>query len=290
MKKTPGKSSFSPRTILWSALTVLILLLVVTAGFRVLKQALMRGADSFFYPYLKAAAGTDEVADKSLLLRSSAELAAKVEQLSLSNRELALQSKSAGILLEENRILRRMLQISERKEQKFITAEIILRDPLRFRESFTVSKGSRHGIAPGAAVVEVSADGRLLLVGVVSECGARTAKVITLADESLHISGQVGANGAIGFTHTGSVQTSAGRIRFGMLPVRDDYISGGAVVTTGFEKSIPAGIKIGELHFTGVPLPGFASQDYSCELIPAVHPESLRFVSVLKNAAPGENE
>ena len=288
MKKVPEKIKFSPRTILWTALTILVLLTVITAGFRVLKQALMRGADSFFYPYLKAAAGTDEVSDKSLLLRSNAELAAKVEQLSLSNRELALQSKSAGILLEENRILRQMLKLSGKKDQQFVTAEIILRDPLRFREGFTISKGSRHGIAPGAAVVEVSADGRLLLVGIVSECGARTAKVIMLADESLHISGQVGANGAIGFTHTGTVQTAPGRIRFGMLPVRDDYISGGAVITTGFEKSIPAGLKIGELHFAGVPLSGLASLDYSCELIPAVHPESLRFVSVLKNRSDGE--
>ncbi len=288
MKKKPEKSRFSPRIVLWSALTVLVLLIVLTAGFRVLKTVLMRGADSFFYPYLKAAAGTDEVSDKTLLLRSSAELAAKVEQLSLSNRELALQSKSAGILREENRILRQMLQLAERKEYTFVTAEIILRDPLRFREGFTIGKGSRHGIAPGAAVVEVSSDGRLLLAGIVAECGARSAKVVTLADESLHISGKVGVNGAIGFTHTGSGQPQPGRIRFGMLPVRDDYVSGGAVVTTGFEKSVPAGIKIGELHFSGTPLPGLAASDYSCELIPAVHPESLRFVSVLKNNDSGK--
>ena len=287
MKPRPEKKRVSPRSVIIAAVAAAAAMIALTAGFRVLRQVIMRGADSFFYPYLRAAAGSEKISDRSLLLRSPAELAARVEQLGAANRELALQSSAAGTLLEENRILRQMLELSDRGERKFTVAEIMLRDPLRFRESFTIGKGSRHGVAVGAAVVEVSPDGRLLLIGVIAECGARTAKVVTIADNSLHISGRVGANGAVGFTNTGTGNAMPGRVRFGMLPVRDDYISGGAVVTTGFERNIPAGIKIGELDFSGAVLPSLNTPDYSCDLIPAVKLESLRFVAVLTTPAPG---
>lgn len=265
----------------------LILAVMLIAGFRVLRMVIMRSADSFFYPYLKVASGTDNISDSSLLLCSTIELAQRVEALTARNRELALQSKSVGALLEENRILRDMAKLTERSENGFVIAEILLRDPLRYRESFTISKGSRDGIVPGSAVVDVSPDGRLLLIGIISECGARSAKVLTLADKSLHISGRVGANGAIGFTNTGTVQPGTGMIRFGMLPVRNDYIAGGAVMTSGFEQMIPEGIKIGELHFSGSSHPGFGEVEYSCELLPAAAFEKIRFVAVLNRRIPG---
>jgi rod shape-determining protein MreC len=260
---------------------------VLIAGFRVLRVVVMRSADSFFYPYLKAFSGTGHISDRSLLFLSTAELAARVELLTAGNRELALQNKAAGTLREENRILRQMLNLQNRREHTFVVAEILLRDPLRFREAFTIGKGSRDGIVPGSAVVDVSPDGRLLLIGIISECGARTAKVMTIADPSLHIAGKVGANGAVGFTNTGNAVAGQGMIRFGMLPARNDYISGGAVLTAGFEQGIPEGLKIGELHFSGASIPGIGELDYSCELHPAVRFESLRFVAVLNRLEPG---
>ena len=206
-----------------------------------------------------------------------------VEKLQASNRELALQSRAAATLLDENVTFRRMLKLNDAPNMNFEVAEIVLRDPLRFREGFTIGKGFRHGITPGAAVVEVTPDGRLLLIGVVAECGARTAKVVTLADSSLRVSGRVGANGAVGFTNAGYGTPAPGMVRFGMLPVRSDYVSGGAVVTTGYEKNIPDGIKIGELSITESARPGLDNPDYSCDLAPSVRFDTLRFVAVLKN-------
>ena len=283
MKHYSGKKKkYSPRTLAIFGISLLVLLIVLTATFRVLRHVVTRGGDNFFYPYLKLVSGKNSLQDKSLLLRSPAELAGMVEELSRNNRELALQNNASAVLLEENNKLRSMLNLSRHPEYRFIAADIILRDPLRFREFLTISKGSNHGIKPGAAVVDVSPDGRLLLVGVVSECSARSAKVITIMDQSLRISGKVGSNNMVGFTNTGKMSRPApGRIRIGMLPLRDDYQTGGAVMTTGFEKGIPADIKIGELHFSGSPQSEFGETDFNCELIPAVRFESLRFVTVI---------
>ena len=94
----------------------------------------------------------------------------------------------------------------------------------------------------------------------------------------------------IGFTNTGSSSApGAGRLKFGMLPLRDDYLSGGAVMTTGFEKGIPGGIKIGELYFSGSPRSGFGETDFNCEMTPAVRFESLHFVTVVTFDRQGES-
>ena len=285
-KPPPVKSSRpSPRAVAAATIAALAVMIALTAGFRVVRQLVMRGADGFYYPFMRTAAKPGKVVDPALLKLGTRELAARVEKLAADNRELALQSNAAAALREENRLLRQLLELSDRPEMRFEVAEIVMRDPLRFRETFTIGKGTRSGIVPGAAVVEVTPDGRLLMVGVVAECGARTAKVVTLADPSLHLSGRVGSNGAIGFINTGSGAPEPGAIRFGMLPVRSDYISGGAVVTTGYETAIPAGIKIGELDLSGgVPSPGLNHPDRSCDLIPSVRFDTLRFVAVLKLA------
>ena len=75
----------------------LILAVMLIAGFRVLRMVIMRSADSFFYPYLKVASGTDNISDSSLLLCSTIELAQRVEALTARNRELALQQKCRSI-------------------------------------------------------------------------------------------------------------------------------------------------------------------------------------------------
>lgn len=264
-----------------TALCVVTGLAVAVSGIRVFRLALTRFSDNFFHPYLKLAAPSGKLADSSLLLRDKAELAAAVERLSAVNRELALGSQTASALLEENRQLRNLLDIGRRENREFIIGEILLRDPLHFRENFTVGKGRLDGVLPGAAVVEVSSGGELLLVGVVSEAGGRSCKVTTVANSFLRISGKVASNGVIGFTHSGEATAPHGRISFGMLPLRQDYVHGCVVSTTGFEYGIPEGIKIGELYTTGARR-SYADEDYSCELIPSAGFGSLRFVAIVR--------
>ena len=270
-----------------AAACVAALAVLLVAGFNVVRFALTRFADSFFHPFLKAVSPPERLSDSSLLLQDKRALAAAVEKLTVINRELALQSQAASGLLEENRQLRILTGLEKREMPQFIIGEIVLHDPLRFRESFTVGRGRRDGVQPGAAVVEVTPSGELLLVGVVSEAGGRSSKVITVVNTALRISGRVATNGVIGFTNTGDAAPPHSRIGFGMLPGRNDYIHGGVVSTTGFERGIPEGIKIGELYTLGAKT-SYAVEDYSCEIIPSVHLESLRFVAIVK--LPGSPE
>ncbi len=288
MKKFKAKTRRSPRSVTVAAICIMALLIIATSVFNVVKFAVSRFADGFFYPYLRISAPANRLSDTSLLLEDKSSLAAKVEKLANINRSLALQAEAAAELMEENRQLRSMLKISNSRKRNFIVAEIMLRDPLNFRTGFTISKGSRDGVKKGSAVVEVSAEGKLLLAGVVTEVGARTSKVVTIANPALRISGQVNSNKEIGFTNSSSAPAaSRDRISFGMLPVRDDYTHGNLVVTTGFEQGIPSGIKIGELYTVNT-MRSSDLQEYNCELIPAAQLASLRFVAIIRNEAGAE--
>lgn len=278
-----GKNKFSPQVLI-PATVILLLLLFITAGFRMFRFVLPRAVHGFFFPYLELASKTGgEVSDKYLLSLSRAELAARVELLSMRNRELAVKSAIAAELLDENRVLRRKLRLSAPERWRYTVAEIVLRDPLRYRQGFTIDRGHRDGIARGDTVVQSSLDGRLLLVGIVDNCMARTSHVITIADPELRLSGRTGSSGGVGFTNTGNAQISGKNIRFGMLPLGSSYIQGEAVVTTGFEKGIPGGIKIGELNVSS-DINTFSyggTPDFSAALLPAVDLERLSFVTVI---------
>lgn len=277
---TPIKNNrHNPRLLLFTTLGIIFLLLILISGFRVIRYAMTRFADGFFYPYMQIARPSGKLADSTLLLQDKGTLAAKVEKLTSSNRQLALQAASVGELLEENRKLRSILSLRYRTTPSYTVAEIMLRDPLHFREGFTINKGRRDGVSKGAAVIDVTSDGQMILVGVISETAARTSKVMTVMNHNLRVSGMVSSNQEIGFTNTGTHATDRDRLSFGMLPLRDDYLNGNLVTTTGFEKGIPAGIKIGELYTVNAAR-SYEQKDFNCELSLSVQFETLRFVAV----------
>ena len=269
-----------PDKLLIASGIILILVIFLTAGFKMLGFAISRTANGFFYPYLKLATGTTgEIQDKSLLSLDRLALAHQVEKLSKRNRELAVRSTAAAGILDENRILRQKLNLDPPPQWRFCTGEIILRDPLRYHASFSIDRGSRDGIAPGDAVVDSTTDGRLLLIGVVRECSERSSRISAIHDPDLRISGRLTGN-SVGFINAGNAPVHAGMVRFGMLAPESRCTPGEAVMTTGYERGIPEGIKIGELVINNDFIPDNES-DFSCALRPAVNFENLRFVTVV---------
>lgn len=256
---------------------------VLLAGFRVLRFCLDRIAGDFFYPYLELARrGTDRLSDLTLLGYSRRELAAKVEELQQSSRQLALQSANAAELLRENQQLRRLVRLEPPEGWNQVVGEIILRDPLLWGERFTVNRGTEHGVRPGSAVLDVSPDGRPLLVGIVDEAGRHSSRVITLFDPELRISGRLTTAGTVGIINFSERRPTSGRITIGLLPAHLHYLPGEAVVSTGFERNLPPGILIGTLNQADVPGSIYSNVlQVSGTLTPAADPSRLRFPVIL---------
>jgi len=276
-----GKGKIWERRLMAAGLLVLALL-VLSAGYRMMRIGFGRLCDDFLYPYLSLTRiGSSQLSDRTLLAYSRAELAAKVEALQKRERDLSLQASSAERLLEENARLRKIADFSPPAEWSSLKAEVIMRDPMMWRETFTVDRGSADGVVPGAAVVDIGADGRPMLIGVIERVGRHSSTVQTLHNSALRISAQLGGSRTVGFVNAGASPSGDGMLPIGFLPRGVRYVHNEPAVTTGFERGIPAGLVIGELDTVEEPGSQFSLRPYlSGRLRSPADFDGVRFVVI----------
>ena len=284
--KEPGKQS--DRKVIFAA-AVLLALLLVFAGYRALRRSAGLLLGDFFYPYLALSQRTTQgVSEQSLLLLSRSELAAKTEALMKENSTLAIRVNATENLAEDNRELRQLLKLPAPVGWNYRAAQILLRDPMFWREHFTVSIGPEAGIEPGAAVISSGPDGVPALVGVVSRVGRRNAEVETLFSPRLRLS-LAFENGGTGFLNTGERQPVSGKLPVGHMPVNLKYSAGEKVRSTGYETGIPRGIRIGTLSTADEVDPNFSSTQYVTGLLtPQADFDNLRYLVIAVPANAGE--
>ena len=276
--KEPGKQS--DRKIIFAA-AVLLALLLVFAGYRALRRSAGLLLGDFFYPYLALSQRTTQgVSEQSLLLLSRSELAAKAEALMKENSKLAIRVNETQNLAEDNRELRKLLKLPAPSGWNYSTAQVLLRDPMFWRERFTVSINPDSGIEPGAAVISSGPDGVPALVGVVSRVGRRNAEVETLFSPRLRLS-LAFENGGTGFLNTGERQPVSGKLPVGHMPVNLKYATGEKVYSTGYETGIPRGVRIGTLSTADGVDSSFTSAQYITGLVtPQADFDNLRYLLI----------
>lgn len=207
-----------------------------------------RGAGGFFRPYLLLAhAGNAALTDQTLLLHDRVTLAKEIETLRRHNADLESRSGLALALLEENRRLRSYLNLIPPRNWNYVHTEVLLRDPYAWQSSFTIAHGSRHGIAPGDAVIEIRTPGVRNLVGVIGKVEPNRAQVLVLGNRALRLSVRIGSTNVVGFLNVSERSATLREVPVGLLPRDYVFQRGQAVTTTGFERAIPAGLKVGEM-------------------------------------------
>jgi len=129
----------------------------------------------------------------------------------------------------ENTQLRAILGVMEdRQDLTFITADVIARDPADRFYSFTIDRGSRHGISWLDPVI--TADG---LVGYVAEVGVNHARVATILDVSATVRAYSSATRELGII-TGAVELAPyGRSELQFLPRESEVGAGDLILTSG---------------------------------------------------------
>ena len=244
MAKTPKSNSRR-----W-ILTVSVILLTggILLSYRWWAPRISRAAGGFFRPYLELAhTGNAVLSDQTLLLHDRITLAREIETLRRHNADLESRSGLAMALLEENRRLRRHLNLQVPRGWNYVHTEVLLRDPYSWQSSFTIGHGSIHGITKGDAVIEVRSPGIRTLVGIVGNVEPYRAQVMVLGNPAVHLSVRLGNSDTVGFLNVNERAATLQTVPVGLLP--GDYIfqRGQAVTTTGFERAIPAGLKVGEM-------------------------------------------
>ncbi len=225
--------------------------LIAASGFQTLRLVAQRLASDFLYPYLSLSTVVGrQLSDKTLLLHSKTTLAAHLQQSREQIGLLAAQVATAAELKVENEQLRRMLRLEPQLDYSCVYAEIIVRNPLRWREYFSINRGSDAGVVRGTPVFSLSHNPpyRLIFIGIVQDVSRHTCQVVTALSRDIQLSVYLPHSKTYGFiTGTRDYESPQRLVNVDFLPGDKNYEPGEPVVTTGFEKMMPPGISIGTL-------------------------------------------
>lgn len=170
------------------------------------------------------------------------EIARENEELREQINELRAQMVDYEQYKQENESLKKFLDIKElNPDFELEPAAVVARDPNDRFYSFTIDKGSMHGVSLRDPVI--CADG---LVGVVKEVGANYSKVLTILDVAVDVGAYDVRTRDIGIV-TGAVDLAGeGSCKLTYLPRESSATIGDLVVTTG-GGIFPKGLVIGTI-------------------------------------------
>lgn len=260
-----------------------LLIVVMAASFQTLRKAWYRVTNNFFYPYIEFPTQVKYIAaDGSIRLYSKGELAAKISKLEADNRIFASKVARMGELTVENEKLRSVLKLPKRSDYTYIAAEIIIRDPLRWKEGFIVNRGSDDGIIDGTPVLCFNSayPKQVILAGVIKDVARHSAQVITVLNPRFRISAYLTEAETHGIINGDTRQTlKPDTVNISFLSTLKNFTPGENCLTSGFEHQIPAGFLIGSLKNMDSKRHIFSNKLYlSAKISPAAQLDNLNFV------------
>lgn len=160
-------------------------------------------------------------------------LKAEVDRLTAENNQLE-EYRQQNIRFRQ---LLRMESLLE-TEYELEAAEVIARDIKNWNKTFTINKGSRHGVKKGAAVITHKG-----LVGRVSAVTDSTAEVLLILDKQGAVAGLLQASRFPGVVEGTTDDT--GLLQMIHLPYDAPVRENQVVITSGLGQVIPKGLRIG---------------------------------------------
>ena len=176
--------------------------------------------------------------------RNYDKLQEEYDLLSIENEQLKMENISAEEALKENERLKALIDAEDTYQSLDpIYAKVIARDAGPWFETFSLNRGSNHGVAAGMAVV--NGDG---LVGRVYEVGLNYSKVITIIDSRNRVACLVQRTRDNGIMR-GQISDSDSEAHCYVyyLPNVNNISPGDSVVTSGTDSLYPKGLKIGNV-------------------------------------------
>lgn len=233
-------------------LFILILIVVVALIFGLSRHALAgragllsNAAGALRAPVQRSAlAVTDWLEGIYSYLYKYDQLVEENEQLQAQLAETQEQLRLAADAIEENERFRKLLNFQEKRSDfVFEPAKIIAWDPSNWTSSFTISKGSDHGIELGDAVVtEYEA-----LVGQVVELGNSWATVRTILDVDFGTGALVGSSGSTAMVLGDFALMQKDMVKLSYVTDSSSIFENDTILTSGEGGYFPQGLVIGSI-------------------------------------------
>ena len=198
-------------------------------------------------PFRSAGAGVADWFERSVERRYQADqLEEEVERLRRELADMEAAAREGQQAIEENKNLRELLGLRAKRrdltdfESAYITAHTLS----NWESSFTISKGTQHGVEVNQCVIDAYGN----LVGVISDTGLNWATVTTLVDTNLDMGGMVARTDVAAILEGDFSLMEQGRLKLSYLPENTELLAGDEVVTSGKGGVYPSGIAVGTVE------------------------------------------
>ncbi len=166
------------------------------------------------------------------------------ETLKKENIKLDKQVRDMMGLEAENDRLRIMLDLAKTENNlDLVASRVIAKDPSNWYSSFTINKGTEHGIEKNQAVFTANRE----LIGQIYKVGTNWAEVITILDPDSGVGSMVERTQDIGVLEGDSSLRMKGLCRLGYLSRDAEIAVGDYVETSGLGGIYPKGLLIGKV-------------------------------------------
>ena len=204
-------------------------------------------------------------------LGSIGDLKQENEKLVRESSELLAKNALLKDVEEENKTLRKELELAPRNSYDLEAAFSIAQDPQGFGNYIFIDKGGDNGLREGMPVIVSNG----ILVGKISEVSPKSARVVLITDQASAINGEIEDSNARGI-----IKGEYGLgLTMDMISQTEVVNSGDTVITSGLGGELPRGLyigKISDVHQSGDRLFQQAS------VISPIDFQSLRVVFVIK--------
>ncbi len=169
----------------------------------------------------------------------------EIERLRRELADMAQRAREGEQASEENENLRALLGLrAKRRDFELESAVITAQTLSNWESTFTVSKGSLHGVAVDQCVIDAYGS----LVGVVKEVGLNWATVITLTDTGVEMGAMLTRTDAAAILEGDFSLMAQGRCKLTYLPEGAELAVGDEVLTSGKGGVYPSGILVGSVE------------------------------------------
>lgn len=229
---------------LWILTTVCIVTIFASLVLNLKGGPLNAIAGYIFIPMQQGINNTGEwIFDTANDFRTLSEVLDENERLQAQVDALTIQLKNSKLDSYELENLRELLELDEKYPTfEKVAASVIAKDSGNWFSTFTINRGSNHGLAPGMNVIAGSG-----LVGIITDVGPNYAKVRSIIDDSSKVSAMIPSTGD-NFIVSGDLKNmnESMSISFSGLRDPDNEIEvGDPVVTSYVSDQYQQGILIG---------------------------------------------
>ena len=274
----------------FTVIFVILALLAILLLIQVFDRPLHRITSDFYHPFFTPVSKIENLTIKqALLLKSKQSLVKEMLQLQKVNEKFSAELNVLQDIKKENINLKELLTFKPNPGFKCVFAEIYLRDPAFWNESFSINKGSDDGIKPGCIVLcrapeERSSEYVFAVAGRVASVRKNEAIIETIISRSCRLSVILKESKGAGILEGGTYKNGKPSVKVTKLPAFKTYQPGETVVTSGLcRDTTPPLLYVGNVSGRkNSPDVKFVDNLYAnAKIKPAVDFDNLRYLIVL---------